>query len=91
MFSVARLASVRGLKRNSLSRALPHAKRSLLTDFMAFTRGSQDDWNRFAKVTGDQGWSWNSILPYAKKVTFHNLPRACNNDAHRNAGSWNTL
>ncbi|KAI0341273.1 aryl-alcohol oxidase-like protein [Trametopsis cervina] len=37
-------------------------------NFMASYRGSKDDWNRFAKVTGDQGWSWNSILPYAKKL-----------------------
>ena len=38
-------------------------------DFMAHCRGSKDDWNRFARVTGDQGWSWNAILPYAYKVS----------------------
>ncbi|KAI0085566.1 aryl-alcohol-oxidase from pleurotus Eryingii [Irpex rosettiformis] len=41
---------------------------STAVNFMAYCRGSKDDWNRFAKVTGDQGWSWNSILPYAKKM-----------------------
>ncbi|KAH9477942.1 Pyranose dehydrogenase 1 [Psilocybe cubensis] len=31
---------------------------------MAYTRGSKDDYDRWAKVTGDSGWSWNSLLPY---------------------------
>lgn len=38
------------------------------SDYMIYTRASQDDWNRLASVTGDNGWSWSSILPYAKKV-----------------------
>ncbi|TFK61170.1 aryl-alcohol-oxidase from pleurotus Eryingii [Pluteus cervinus] len=33
-------------------------------NFLAYTRGSEDDWDRFASVTGDQGWSWNQILPF---------------------------
>ena len=44
-----------------------------IADFMAYCRGSKDDWDRFARVTGDQGWSWSSILPYAKKVRM--VPR----------------
>ncbi|KAH9477827.1 Pyranose dehydrogenase 3 [Psilocybe cubensis] len=34
---------------------------------MFYTRGSQDDYDRWAKVTGDSGWSWNSLLPYIRK------------------------
>lgn len=30
--------------------------------------GSKDDWNRFAKITGDDGWSWDGIFPYILKV-----------------------
>ncbi|KAI0687624.1 aryl-alcohol oxidase-like protein [Cytidiella melzeri] len=41
---------------------------STSVNFMAYCRGSKDDWDRFARVTGDQGWSYNSILPYAKKM-----------------------
>ncbi|KAI0687622.1 alcohol oxidase [Cytidiella melzeri] len=41
---------------------------STCVNFMAFTRGSKDDWDRWAKVTDDQGWSWDNILPYAKKM-----------------------
>ncbi|KAI0759148.1 aryl-alcohol-oxidase from pleurotus Eryingii [Irpex lacteus] len=40
---------------------------STAVNFMAYCRGSKDDWNRWAQVTGDQGWSWNSIINYAKK------------------------
>ncbi len=35
---------------------------------MAYTRGSAEDFDRYAKVTGDWGWSWNEILPYFLKV-----------------------
>ncbi|KAF4576250.1 hypothetical protein EYR36_004227 [Pleurotus pulmonarius] len=34
---------------------------------MFYTRGPADDFDRFAKVTGDQGWSWNSVQPFMRK------------------------
>ncbi|KAL0072247.1 hypothetical protein AAF712_000007 [Marasmius tenuissimus] len=34
---------------------------------MVYTRGTRDDWNRYANVTGDDGWSWESIQPYIRK------------------------
>ncbi|KAJ7187303.1 alcohol oxidase [Mycena filopes] len=34
---------------------------------MAYTRGSKEDFDRFAQVTGDEGWSWNSLIPYQRK------------------------
>ncbi|TFK73870.1 alcohol oxidase [Pluteus cervinus] len=37
-------------------------------NFLAYTRGSEDDWDRFASVTDDPGWSWNQILPFFLKV-----------------------
>jgi choline dehydrogenase-like flavoprotein len=37
------------------------------TNFMVYTRGSSDDYDGFAKATGDQGWNWNSMLTYFKK------------------------
>ncbi|EMD32772.1 hypothetical protein CERSUDRAFT_118493 [Gelatoporia subvermispora B] len=36
-------------------------------NLQAWTRASQDDWNRFASFTGDNGWSWDAMLPYMKK------------------------
>ncbi len=35
---------------------------------MAYTRGTAEDYDRWARVTGDPGWSWNKMLPYFKKV-----------------------
>ncbi|EKM83240.1 hypothetical protein AGABI1DRAFT_118556 [Agaricus bisporus var. burnettii JB137-S8] len=31
---------------------------------MVYTRGTVDDYDRWARVTGDPGWSWNEMLPY---------------------------
>ncbi|EIN09539.1 pyranose dehydrogenase [Punctularia strigosozonata HHB-11173 SS5] len=30
-------------------------------NFMIYTRGSSDDWDKYAEITGDDGWSWNGI------------------------------
>ncbi|KAI0757745.1 alcohol oxidase [Daedaleopsis nitida] len=44
-------------------------------NYMIYTRGAQDDWNRYAELTGDDGWQWNNILSYAKKLeNFTNDP-----------------
>lgn len=32
-------------------------------------RGPSSDWDRIAEITGDNGWSWEAMLPYAKKVS----------------------
>ncbi|KAJ7609223.1 aryl-alcohol oxidase [Mycena polygramma] len=34
---------------------------------MAYTRGSAADFDRYAQLTGDEGWSWNQIFPYFLK------------------------
>lgn len=47
---------------------------TLLIDFMFYTRGSAQEFDRFAKLTGDSGWSWNSLQPYLKKVR-HDYPQ----------------
>ncbi|KZV86943.1 pyranose dehydrogenase [Exidia glandulosa HHB12029] len=39
---------------------------STAINFMIYMQGS-DDWNRLARETGDDGWSWNKIRPYMKK------------------------
>ncbi|KAF9053909.1 aryl-alcohol oxidase [Hymenopellis radicata] len=54
-------------------------------DFMFYTRGSEDDYNRFARLTGDDGWSWNEMLPYFfKNEQF--VPPA---DGHNTSGQFN--
>jgi choline dehydrogenase len=42
---------------------------------MFYTRGSMDDFNRYAALTGDPGWSWDEIFPYFLKVNSVCTPR----------------
>ncbi|TFK37738.1 aryl-alcohol-oxidase from pleurotus Eryingii [Crucibulum laeve] len=37
------------------------------TNFITWTRGSRDDFDRFAKVVGDTSYTWNNLFPYFKK------------------------
>jgi choline dehydrogenase-like flavoprotein len=39
-------------------------------DFSVWARGSRDDYNRWANLTADDRWSWDSMLPYFKKVSM---------------------
>ena len=41
---------------------------TLSPDYMIYTRGAKDDYDRWASVTGDKGWSWDSMTPYLRKV-----------------------
>ncbi|KAJ7579810.1 alcohol oxidase [Mycena floridula] len=34
---------------------------------MLYTRGSSDDFDRYAALTEDDGWSWDSLQPYIRK------------------------
>lgn len=36
-------------------------------NFMIYTRSAVEDFDRWAKLTGDSGWSWNSLVKYFKK------------------------
>lgn len=44
-----------------------------LSDYLFHQFGSDDDWNRLASVSGDQGWSWNNIKKYVQKVRIYTL------------------
>ncbi|KAJ7027566.1 aryl-alcohol oxidase [Mycena alexandri] len=54
-------------------------------NYMVYTRGSEEDFNRWAKVTEDQGWGWNSLLPYFKKNEVFTPPA----DHHNTRGQFN--
>ncbi|KAF9002951.1 alcohol oxidase [Cyathus striatus] len=34
---------------------------------MVYSRGTKEDYDRYAAVTGDSGWSWNALQPYFRK------------------------
>ncbi|KAJ3572974.1 hypothetical protein NP233_g2733 [Leucocoprinus birnbaumii] len=36
-------------------------------NFMAYTRGSSEDWDRYASISQDQDWNWDSIQEYIRK------------------------
>lgn len=36
---------------------------------MVYTRGSSDDYDRYANFTGDAGWSWEALQPFIKGVS----------------------
>lgn len=47
----------------------------LQTDGMGYTRGSRDDWDEWARITGDEGLAWDNILPLLTKVNPNLLKR----------------
>ncbi|KAJ7903825.1 aryl-alcohol oxidase-like protein [Mycena olivaceomarginata] len=52
---------------------------------MVYTRGSAEDYDRYAAVTGDPGWSWDSLLPYFFKNEKWTQPA----DHHDTRGQFN--
>ncbi|KAF9517672.1 GMC oxidoreductase [Hydnum rufescens UP504] len=36
-------------------------------NYLFYLRGTIEEWDRIADITGDKGWSWESILPLALK------------------------
>ncbi|KAJ7242906.1 glucose dehydrogenase short protein [Mycena rebaudengoi] len=51
---------------------------------MVYTRGTADDFDRYAKLTGDAGWSWKQIFPYFLKNEKWSPPA----DHHNTAGQF---
>ncbi|KAF8965582.1 pyranose dehydrogenase [Flammula alnicola] len=51
---------------------------------MFYTRGSSDDYDRWAAVTGDSGWSWKKLLPYILKNERWSPPA----DGHSTGGDF---
>ncbi|TFK36268.1 pyranose dehydrogenase [Crucibulum laeve] len=50
-----------------------------------YTRGSSSDFDRFARVTGDPGWSWKNMFPYFLKSEKWSPPA----DHHSTIGEFN--
>ncbi|KAJ7761112.1 aryl-alcohol oxidase precursor [Mycena metata] len=53
-------------------------------NYMVYTRGAKEDFDRFANITGDAGWSWDQLSPYFKKNEHFNQPV----DHHNTAGQF---
>ncbi|KAK7473197.1 hypothetical protein VKT23_001295 [Stygiomarasmius scandens] len=52
---------------------------------MVYTRGSSDDYDRWARITGDDGWSWNELQTYIRKNERFVEPA----DHHNTTGQFN--
>ncbi|KAK7444019.1 hypothetical protein VKT23_015415 [Stygiomarasmius scandens] len=51
---------------------------------MVYNRGSKGDWDRYAEVTGDSGWSWDNIQRYIVKNERFTPPA----DRHNTSGQF---
>ncbi|KAJ6617021.1 aryl-alcohol oxidase [Mycena sp. CBHHK59/15] len=54
---------------------------------MIYERATIDDYNRLANITGDDGWSWDSLLPYFLKTEAFGPPA----DHHNTTGQYDPL
>ncbi|KAL9714603.1 hypothetical protein Ac2012v2_001260 [Leucoagaricus gongylophorus] len=53
---------------------------------MFWSRGSSEDWDRWARVSNDQSWSWNNVLP----LMFKNERWTGPADQHNQTGEFDT-
>ncbi|KAF7341984.1 Aryl-alcohol oxidase-like protein [Mycena venus] len=51
---------------------------------LGYVRGSEDDYNRYARVTGDPGWGWDELQSYIRKNERWLPPR----DHHNQTGQF---
>ncbi|KAF8159226.1 aryl-alcohol oxidase-like protein [Crassisporium funariophilum] len=54
-------------------------------NFLGYTRGSSEDYDRYARLSGDPGWSWDKLQPYFRKNEKWTAPA----DNHNTAGQFN--
>ncbi|SJL14174.1 uncharacterized protein ARMOST_17629 [Armillaria ostoyae] len=66
---------------------------SSAVNYMTYTRGSSQDYDRYASVSGDQGWGWIKIAPYILKnerfvapADHHNITGEFNPSVHNYDG-----
>ncbi|VDC07368.1 unnamed protein product [Peniophora sp. CBMAI 1063] len=70
-------------------RELPYPRGFVLggtstTNGMIYTRGASDDWDRLAAVSGEEGWSWENMVPYFLRGEQH----VASADAHDVTGQF---
>jgi len=54
-------------------------------NYMAYTRGSTNEFDRIAAVSGDPGWSWDKMFRYFLKSERH----VASSDGHNTTGQYN--
>ncbi|KAJ7743768.1 alcohol oxidase [Mycena metata] len=71
-------------------RSIPYPRGFVLggsssVNYLVYTRGSKEDFDRIAAVSGDPGWSWNNLIPYQRKNELFSPPA----DHHNITGQFN--
>ncbi|RDX53362.1 alcohol oxidase [Lentinus brumalis] len=51
---------------------------------MAFCRGTKDDYDRWARLTGDEGWSFEKLAPFFRSLDRMTVPT----DRHNTSGQF---
>ncbi|KAF5388752.1 hypothetical protein D9757_004771 [Collybiopsis confluens] len=72
---------------NNRTLAFPHAfvlGGSTSHNGMTYNRGPKDDWDRYARLTDDQGWSWEGIQTFIAKNERWTPPA----DGHNASGQF---
>ncbi|KAG7445363.1 pyranose dehydrogenase [Guyanagaster necrorhizus] len=54
---------------------------------MFYTRGSSQDYDRYAQISGDPGWGWDALQPYFRKNERFVAPA----DHHNTTGQFNPV
>ncbi|KAL0954256.1 hypothetical protein HGRIS_005384 [Hohenbuehelia grisea] len=70
-------------------RPIPYPRGHILggsssVNYMAYTRGSAEDYDRFAAITADAEWSWDRLQPYIRKNEIWTAPA----DHHPTTGQF---
>ncbi|KAK0460578.1 alcohol oxidase, partial [Desarmillaria tabescens] len=58
---------------------------SSAVNYMFYTRGSSQDYDRYAQISGDPGWGWEALQPYIQK----NERFVPSSDHHNTTGQFN--
>ncbi|KAF9457987.1 hypothetical protein BDZ94DRAFT_1226987 [Collybia nuda] len=71
------------------NRVIPYARGKMLggsssVNYMVYTRGSSDDFDAYAAITGDSGWGWENIKKYIPKHERWSAPA----DQHNTKGQF---
>ncbi|XP_049879225.1 glucose dehydrogenase [FAD, quinone]-like [Pectinophora gossypiella] len=61
---------------------------SSVLNYMIYTRGTQPDYDNW-KNMGNEGWGWDEVLPYFKKIENYNIPQFDDPKYHGNSGHVN--
>ncbi|KAJ7606755.1 aryl-alcohol oxidase precursor [Mycena polygramma] len=62
---------------------------STSVNYMAYTRGSSEEWDRYAILSGDPGWSWSNIQKYIRMASNEKLTAPA--DHHNTTGQCDPL